>query len=248
MNCRLEHEQFDIKNEEVPLSVTEIKTEPQDIKIELKTEKEECYLKPEIHSVCDLGSIKTISETQHEEYVNLQNENCSTYNVPQISVPTPQHPAASTLTYDSKQSQELQHVKQQMDQTFVSLQDTRKTDNDECDLYGKSIARKLRKIPESEREHLIYEIDEIFLKVNERYQNLSYIDYSSSSQASSTCVLSPVEVIQGSPPTSVFSDKQSMISQPNGIQNVESFVTLNESMIPSNDFSHAYSSPQYQSL
>lgn len=37
-------------------------------------------------------------------------------------------------------------------------------DEDECDLYGKMLAMKLRKLPEDERESTMYEIDGIFLK------------------------------------------------------------------------------------
>jgi hypothetical protein len=68
-----------------------------------------------------------------------------------------------------------------MDQALAILQDMRKKDADECDLYGKLIAKKLRKIPESEREQLMYEIDGIFLRANKRYQSLSYTDHTSSS-------------------------------------------------------------------
>jgi hypothetical protein len=71
----------------------------------------------------------------------------------------------------SKRPQELQHVKQQMDQAFAILQDMRKKDDDECDLYGKLIAKKLRRIPESEREQLMYEIDGLFLRNNKRHQS-----------------------------------------------------------------------------
>jgi hypothetical protein len=96
----------------------------------------------------------------------------------------------------------------------------RKKDDDECDLYGKLIAKRLRRIPESEREQLMYEIDGLFLRNNKRYQSLSYIDPSSSS----TCVLSPVEVHIQSPPSAVF-PHQLTLSQPSGTKNIESFPT-----------------------
>jgi hypothetical protein len=100
----------------------------------------------------------------------------------------------------------------------------RKKDDDECDLYGKSIAKQLRRIPESEREQLMYEIDGLFLRNNKKYQNLSYTEHSSSSRASSTCVLSPVEVHIQSPPSTVF-PHQLTLSQPSGTKNIESFPT-----------------------
>jgi hypothetical protein len=65
-----------------------------------------------------------------------------------------------------------------MDQAFAILQDMRRKEDDECDLYGKLIAKKLRRIPESEREQLMYEIDGLFLRNNKRYQSLSYTDHS----------------------------------------------------------------------
>jgi hypothetical protein len=45
-----------------------------------------------------------------------------------------------------------------MDQAFATLQNMRKKDDDECDLFGKIIAKIWKKIPESEREELMYEI------------------------------------------------------------------------------------------
>jgi hypothetical protein len=136
----------------------------------------------------------------------VQEENSSNYDAPPTPTPTPHYPTPSRLITQrhSKQPQELQHVKQEMDQAFAILQDMRKKDDDESDLYGKLIAKKLRRIPESEREQLMYEIDGLFLRNNKRYHSLSYTDHSSSSQASSTCVLSPVEVHIQSPPSTVF--------------------------------------------
>jgi hypothetical protein len=109
-----------------------------------------------------------------------------------------------------------------MDQAVAIFQDMRKKDDDECDLYGKLITKKLRRIPESEREQLMYEIDGLFLRNNKRYQSLTYTDHSSSSQASSTCVLSPVHI--QSPPSTVF-PHQLTLSQPSGTKNIESFST-----------------------
>lgn len=158
----------------------------------------------------------------------MQEENSSNYvyDTPPTPTPTPHYPTPSRLItqHHSKRPQELQHVKQQMDQAFAILQDMRKKDNDKCDLYGKLIAKKLRRIPESEREQLMYEIDGHFLRNNKRYQSLSYTDHSSSSRASSTCVLSPAEVHIQSPPSTVF-PHQLTLSQPSGTKNIESFPT-----------------------
>jgi hypothetical protein len=81
-------------------------------------------------------------------------ENSSNYDAPPTPSPTPQDPTPSRLKTPGRRKwpQELQHAKQQMDQAFAILQNMRKKEDDECDLFGKIIAKKLKKIPESERE------------------------------------------------------------------------------------------------
>jgi hypothetical protein len=107
-------------------------------------------------------------------------------------------------TSHKKWPQELQHAKQQMDQAFAILQNMRKKDSDECDLFGKIIAKQLKKILESKREELMYEIYGIFL----------------------TCFLSPVEVyIQRPPPTSVSSGQRLMLKS-EGLKTLKVFLLL----------------------
>ena len=40
-------------------------------------------------------------------------------------------------------------------------------EEDDCDLYGKLIAKKLRKLPEPQRERLMYEIQGLFVKMSQ---------------------------------------------------------------------------------
>lgn len=77
-------------------------------------------------------------------------------------------------------------------------------EEDDCDLYGKMLAKKLRRLPEEERQTFMYEIDGMFIR---RYRN-SVPSYSSYSQ--------PVESnISNRPSTShsSYSDNYSPYSQ-----------------------------------
>lgn len=97
--------------------------------------------------------------------------------------PMPQSPIAST----SQQSFPPQHPRQraksseylineaskQMKDTFNTLNNVlkdRRTEEDECDLYCKLLAKKLRGLSENERAIFMYEIDGMFIK---RLRNLS---------------------------------------------------------------------------
>lgn len=51
---------------------------------------------------------------------------------------------------------------------------SRPHEEDDCDLYGKMLAKKLRKLPEVERLHYMYEIDGLFLRQLNRAQNHVY--------------------------------------------------------------------------
>lgn len=44
---------------------------------------------------------------------------------------------------------------------------------DECDLYGKLLANKLRKYPENERQEIMYEIDGMLVRRNRTQQYMS---------------------------------------------------------------------------
>lgn len=68
MNCHAEFEQVEIKCEEKYLPITEIKTEPQDIQTELKTEAEKYTTANEIHPIHDpIATVKTISKVDNTE-------------------------------------------------------------------------------------------------------------------------------------------------------------------------------------
>lgn len=62
---------------------------------------------------------------------------------------------------------ELAEAGKQMQQAFGMLKDVtsrKPLEEDECDLYGKMIAKKLRKIPEHERDTVMYELDGFLLE------------------------------------------------------------------------------------
>jgi hypothetical protein len=86
-----------------------------------------------------------------------------------------------------------------MDQAFAILQEMAKKDDDECDLFGKLIAKKLRKIPQPKRGQLMLELEGILLRAKTGYPRATSTNHSSSSEAASTCVFSPVEVYIQSP-------------------------------------------------
>lgn len=55
----------------------------------------------------------------------------------------------------------------QMKVAFATLNtflNRKRKDEDECDLYGRLFAHKLRKLPEHERALFVYEVDGMFLK------------------------------------------------------------------------------------
>ncbi|VEN61808.1 unnamed protein product, partial [Callosobruchus maculatus] len=62
---------------------------------------------------------------------------------------------------------ELQQAQHLMSEAFSSLTNVlnkRQAEEDDCDLYGKLIAKKLRRFSEEERVLVMYEIDGIFLQ------------------------------------------------------------------------------------
>jgi hypothetical protein len=75
-----------------------------------------------------------------------------------------------------------------MDQAFAMLQEMSKKDDDECDLFGKLMAKKLRKIAQPKRDQLMYELEGIILRANTGYPSVTSTDHSSSSEAASTRV------------------------------------------------------------
>jgi len=82
---------------------------------------------------------------------------------------------------------ELQEAGNQMKEAFDMLKNaitkraSDKEDDDEYDLFGKMLAKKIRKLPENEREVFMYEIEGMYIK---KLRNMNY--FSSHSNASST--------------------------------------------------------------
>lgn len=66
---------------------------------------------------------------------------------------------------------ELQEAGHQMKESFSILKNVinkKQIEEDECDLYGKLLAKKLRKLSEDERQNFMYEIDGMYIQ---RYQS-----------------------------------------------------------------------------
>lgn len=74
---------------------------------------------------------------------------------------------------------ELQEAGTQMKEAFSTLRNAinkRSIEEDECDLFARILAKKLRKLPEHERELFMYEIDGMFInRSRHRPQSNSYV-------------------------------------------------------------------------
>lgn len=92
-------------------------------------------------------------------------------STPDLYQETPHPPRSTshkTTQHRLKESPGQQEAGHQMKDVFNLLQNVVskkpiERDEDECDLYGKILAMKLRKLSEHEREATMYEIDGIFL-------------------------------------------------------------------------------------
>lgn len=83
----------------------------------------------------------------------------------------PQHPHRRAKNKSSEYL--INETSMQMKDTFNTLNSVlkdRRTEEDECDLYCKLLAKKLRGLPENERTIFMYEIDGMFIK---RLRNVS---------------------------------------------------------------------------
>lgn len=82
---------------------------------------------------------------------------------------------------------ELKEVNTEMKKAFTTLNNVldnkqkKEQNEDECDLYGKLLAKKLRQYSETERDELMYEIDGLLLK-KRKATNRLYASVSSPSQ------------------------------------------------------------------
>lgn len=127
---------------------------------------------------------------------------CETPRQEPENTPSARQQVNSQQTFRRRQNPpELQEAGNQMREAFTMLQNVvaKKTkvnekEEDECDLYGKILAKKLKKLPEEERELVMYEIDGLLLN---RRRNLflsgtipSRMDSRPSSVASSSTEMS----------------------------------------------------------
>lgn len=64
----------------------------------------------------------------------------------------------------SKRKQPVEADLQEAEETSTASPND---EEDECDLYGRLIAKKLRKLPESQRERMMYEIQGLFMKCSQ---------------------------------------------------------------------------------
>lgn len=118
--------------------------------------------------------------------------------------PTPQRPSSSKRNLQSQRrnvaNPELQEAGKQMKEAFSVLSNVLSTRSDrmeckedECDLYGKLLAQKLRKLPEREREEVMYEIDGLMLQKSRSRNTNVWSASSPSPVASLYCASSPTQ-------------------------------------------------------
>lgn len=85
-----------------------------------------------------------------------------------------QQTPTSTIHKDNQDnSAELQRVKNQMDQTLKILEtvfQNRNDEDDECNIFGKLVAIKLRKLPEDRRDIMMFKINELLYGESQSYK------------------------------------------------------------------------------
>ncbi|XP_026329207.1 uncharacterized protein LOC113237129 [Hyposmocoma kahamanoa] len=100
--------------------------------------------------------VTNTGETSRNEYISSQ------------QTPT------STIHKDNQDnSDELQRVKNQMDQTLKILEtvfQNRNDEYDECNIFGKLVAIKLRKLPEDRRDIMMFKINELLYGESQSYK------------------------------------------------------------------------------
>lgn len=105
--------------------------------------------------VSDTGGTNT-DETSHNEYLSSQ----------QISTST-------ILKGQQDNSAELQQLKNQMDQTLNILKTVfhnRNDGDDECSIFGKLVAIKLRRLPDDRRDIMMFKINELLYGESQSYK------------------------------------------------------------------------------
>lgn len=126
--------------------------------------------------------ILLLLKTQHMEADDLieSGEDAITNDrqaTPPPHVPKPKRVQSRQIRSTHSQEQvpresELQESSNQMEQTLSSinsiLSQKQSREDDECDLYGKLIAKKLRKISEKERQEIMYDIDGLLINRTRR--------------------------------------------------------------------------------
>lgn len=89
---------------------------------------------------------------------------------------------------------ELREAENQMKEAFTMLKNVASKNDDEkedeCDLYGKILAKKLRKLPEFEREFLMHDIDGMVLNAMRSRLSVSTPSYFSTEPSNSSPVSS----------------------------------------------------------
>lgn len=130
----------------------------------------------EISSVCvkENNSVDRASTTENTT------ENTSKA-VPEKPNPTPSGPTPTIRR--RRIPPELLEAENQMKETFSMLKNviTKKTndkEDDEYDLFGKMLAKKIRKLPEHEREVFMYEVEGLY------FNKVRRVKFSNSSEGS----------------------------------------------------------------
>ncbi|XP_077297883.1 uncharacterized protein LOC143919440 [Arctopsyche grandis] len=107
-----------------------------------------------------IESAKNHSEVNHE-IIPVNNEVIVSWTPPGQTAETRQK------FQPVENSSELQEATKEMKEAFGILKNVlnkRSNEDDECDLFTKLLAKKLKKLPNHERELFMYEIDGLFIK------------------------------------------------------------------------------------
>lgn len=115
------------------------------------------------------------NQLEHEFYTNDNQFNTQTLlseaSTPRTANPTDKKSNKQTVQVNNSKTKnfdntELKYAKKQMDDAVTYLKNVaaQKRESDECELYGRLLAKKLRKLDEHQRDVAMHEIDNIMFR------------------------------------------------------------------------------------
>lgn len=134
---------------------------------------------------CQRVEINSLHDEENQSMVavDITTENTST------AVPEQLNPISSwpnlTIPRHGNTPSELQKAQNQIKEAFnttknvITKRTSDKEDDDEYDLFGKMLAKKIRKLPEHEREIFMYEIQGLYLSKLHNVNSSAHSDTSS---------------------------------------------------------------------